>query len=64
MSIYNVWIAETIAKISAELSNPRITLSTLEFARLQPDSEAHPEERAGLIARLRDRLRKGAQTDR
>lgn len=64
MSTYNVWVAETLAKNSAEPVSPRITVSTLEFARLQPDSEAQPAERAGLIARLRDLLRKSAEADR
>jgi hypothetical protein len=64
MSTYNVWVAETIAKNSAEPANPRITISTLEFARFQPDGEAQPEERAGLIARLRDLLRKSAEAER
>lgn len=64
MSTYNIWVAETIAKNSAEPSNPRITVSTLEFARFQPDSEAQSAERAGLIARLRDLLRKSAEAYR
>jgi hypothetical protein len=64
MSTYNVWVAETLAKNSAEPTNPRVTISTLEFARYQPDSDAQPEERAGLIARLRDLLRKSAEADR
>ena len=63
MSTYNVWVAETLAKNSAEPVNPRITVSTLEFARFQPDAE-RSEERAGLIARLRDLLWKSAESDR
>lgn len=64
MSTYNVWVAETLAKNSAEPANPRVTISTLEFARFQPDAEAQLEERAGLIARLRDFLRKSAVSGR
>ena len=64
MSTYNVWVAETLAKNSTEPINPRITMSTLEFARFQPEGEAQPEERAGLIARLRNLLRTSAESDR
>jgi hypothetical protein len=63
MSTYNVWVAETLAKNSTEPVNPRITVSTLEFARFQPDAE-QSEERTGLIARLRDLLWKSAESGR
>ena len=64
MSTYNVWVAETLAKNNAEPHNPRIMTSTLEFARLQAETEPETEERAGLIARLRDLLKKSATLDR
>lgn len=60
MSTYNVWVAETIARNNPESANPRIMVSTLEFARLQPDGEVRSGERSGLIARLRDLLKKSA----
>ena len=64
MNTYTNWVTDSLAKEAANPARPRLTITTLEFARIQPIGELQPEARAGLVARLLGLLKKSAEGDR